>query len=97
MSQPRHSPIVMLALPQFKHSFGDLFSIRSLITDFSRSLIEGTFENIMWFGRTSNDYRNFERTARAAYHFLEEGNKVKHKDIVQKYALVIDQIMPAWN
>ncbi len=97
MSQPRHSPIVMLALPQFKHSFGDLLSVRALITDFSRSLIEGTFESVMWFGRTSNDYRNFERTARAAYHFLEEGTKVRHKDIVQKYALVIDQIMPAWN
>lgn len=97
MQQPQHSPIVMLALPQFKHTFGDLLSIRSLITDFSRSLIEGIFENIMWFGRTSNDYRNFERTARAAYHFLEEGSKVKHKDIVQKYALVADQIMPAWN
>ena len=76
MPQPRHSPIVMLALPQFEHSFGDLLSVRSLMTDFSRSLIEGTFENIMWFGRTTNDYRNFERTARAAYHFLEEGNKV---------------------
>lgn len=97
MPQPKHSPIVMLALPQFQHSFGDLLSIQSLITDFSRSLIDGIFENIMWFGRTGNDYRNFERTARAAYHFLEEGNKTKHKDIVQKYALVADKIIPALN
>ena len=97
MQQPKHSPIVMLALPQFHHSFGDLLSIRSLITDFSRSLIEGTFENIMWFGRTKNDYQNFERTARTAYHFLEEGNKTKHKDIVQMFALVIDKIIPALN
>ncbi len=97
MPQPEHSPIVMLALPQFHQSFGDLLSTRCFITDFTRSLIEGTFENIMWFGRTGDDYKNFERTACAAYHFLEEGNKTKHKDIVQKYALVTDKIIPALN
>ena len=59
MQQPKHSPIVMLALPQFHHSFGDLLNVRALITDFSHSLIEGTFENIMWFGRTQNDYNNW--------------------------------------
>ena len=97
MPQPEHSPIAMLAMPQFQHSFGDLLNIRSSITDFNRSLIEGIFERIMWFGRTGNEYRNFERTARAAYHFMEEGNKAKHKDIVQKFALIIDKIIPALN
>lgn len=97
MSQKEHSPLVKLAFNYFHHSFGDLLSIRALITEFDRSLIEGIFERILWFGRTKHDYDNFERTARAAYNFLEKGNQVKHKAVAQQFALVIDKIIPAIN
>lgn len=97
MSPKEHSPLVKLSLSYFHQSFGDLLSVRALISDFTRSLIEGLFERITWFGRTKQDYQNFERTARASYSFLEQGNKVKHKDIAQQFALVIDEIIPASN
>lgn len=97
MSQSRRSPISKLALNYFHHSFGDLLSIRALITEFDHSLLEGIFERILWFGRTKHDYDNFERTARAAHNFLEKGNQVKHKAVAQQFALVIDKIIPALN
>ena len=97
MSQNEHLPLVKLALNYFHHSFGDLLSIRALMTEFDYSLIKGIFERILCFGRTKNDYDNFERTARAAYSFLEQGNRVKHKAVAQQFALVIDKIIPALN
>ena len=97
MSRPQRSPIVLLAFPQFQRSFGDFLNSNALITDFTRSLIDGIFENIMWFGRTDKDYKHFERTACAAYHFLQEGNKTKPKEIFQQYSLIADNIIPALN
>ena len=55
MPRPQHSPIALLAFPQFQRSFADLLSSSALMTDFTRSLIDGIFENIMWFGRTGKD------------------------------------------
>lgn len=97
MPRPQRSPIALLAFTRFQRSFGDLLNSNALITDFSRSLIDGIFENIMWFGRTDKDYKHFERTARAAYHFLQEGNKAKPKEIAQIYSLIVDKIIPAFN
>ena len=97
MPRPHHSPIAMLAFPQFQREFGDLLNSNALITDFTRSLIDGIFENIMWFDRTNQDYKQFVRTARAAYHFLLEGNKTKPKEIAQKYSLIVDHIIPSIN
>lgn len=97
MSQREHSPLVKLSLIYFHQSFGDLLSVRALISDFTRSLIEGLFERITWFGRTKQDYQNFERTARACYSFLEQGEKVKPKDIAQQFALIVEKIIPASN
>ncbi|MBI2831231.1 MAG: hypothetical protein HYX79_03135 [Chloroflexi bacterium] len=97
MPRPHHSPIVLLAFPQFRHEFADLLNSNALVTNFTRSLIESTFENVMWFGRTSKDYREFVRTARAAYHFLVEGNKTKPKEIAKQYSLIVDNIIPSIN
>lgn len=97
MSQKGHSPIAKFAMTRFRRSFGDLLSVQALITPFTTSLIEGTFENIMWFGRTEHDYKNFERTARSAYHFLEQGSQIRHKAVAQKFALIIDKVIPAVN
>jgi len=52
---------------------------------------------IMWFGRTKDDYENFERTARVAYHFLENGSQVKPKSVAQQFYAVIDRVIPALN
>jgi hypothetical protein len=97
MTRPHHSPIVLLAFSQFQREFADLINANALITDFSRALIDGIFENVMWFDRTVIDYREFIRTARAAYHFIFEGNKTKPKEIAQQYSLIIDNIIPALN
>ncbi|MDO8578476.1 MAG: hypothetical protein Q7R50_04780 [Dehalococcoidales bacterium] len=97
MSRPHHSPIVLLAFPQFQQEFADLLNRNALVTDFSRSLIESIFENVMWFGRTDKDYREFVRTARASYHFLIEGSKTKPKEVAQQYSLIIDNIIPSIN
>lgn len=97
MPHPQRSPFVMLAFPRFQGDFGDLINSDSLITDFARALIDGIFESIMWFGRTDRDYRQFERTARAAYHFLKEGTKAKPREIAQQYFLITDRIIPALN
>ncbi len=97
MTQNRHPPTVELAMTRFRQSFGDLLSVQALITPFAEYLIKGTFENIMWFGRTKQDYENFERTARAAYHFLEQGSRVRHKDVAQKFALIINRVILAIN
>ena len=97
MPQNRHSPIAELAMSRFRRSFGDLLSVQALITPFTTSLIKGTFENIMWFGRTKHDYENFERTARSAYHFLVQGSQIRHKAVAQKFALIIDRVILAIN
>lgn len=97
MPQKEQSPIARLALSQFHRSFDDLLSVQALITPFSRSLLEAIFEMIMWFGRTKHDYENFERSARVAYHFLENGSQLKHKAVAQQFSAVIDKIIPALN
>lgn len=97
MPQEGQSPIARLALSQFHRSFDDLLSVQAFMTPFSRSLLENVFEMIMWFGRTKHDYENFERTARVAYHFLEDGSQVKHKAVAQQFYAVIDEIIPALN
>ena len=66
MPRPQHSPIALFAFPRFQHDFGYLLNSNALITDFTRALIDSTFENIMLFDHTNKDYKQFERTARAA-------------------------------
>jgi len=83
MPQKGQSPIARLALAGFHRTFDDLLSVQAFMTPFSRSLLENIFEMIMWFGRTKDDYENFERTARVAYLFLENGSHVKHKPVAQ--------------
>jgi hypothetical protein len=90
-------PIVKLALPRFYNSFHDLISIKHSMTPFDISLIESTFGNILWFGRSKKDYTNFERTARSAFHFLEEGNRVNHKSVALFFTSMIDKVIPAFN
>jgi hypothetical protein len=97
VTQKERSPIARFALPQFQRTFDDLISLQAFITPFSRSLLENIFEMIMWFGRTKDDYENFERTARVAYHFLENGSQVNHKSIAEVLYAVIDRIIPALN
>ncbi|MBM3119978.1 MAG: hypothetical protein FJ006_10630 [Chloroflexi bacterium] len=97
MPQKGHSPIARLALAAFRRTFDDLLSVQSFVTPFSRSLLENIFEMIMWFGRTKDDYDNFERTARVAYLFLENGSQVKHKPVALKFYAVIDKVIPALN
>jgi hypothetical protein len=97
MPRPQRSPLALLAFPLFQSDFGDLLNSDSLITDFTRALIDGIFESIIWFGRTDKDYKQFERTARAAYHFLQEGTKAKPREIAQQYFLIADKIIPALN
>jgi len=97
MPQKGQSPIARLALSQFRRTFDDLLSVQAFITPFSRSLLENIYEMIMWFGRTKHDYENFERTARVAYHFLENGSQVNHKAVVHQFAVIIDKIIPALN
>ena len=67
MPQKGQSPIARLALSAFHRTFDDLLNVQSFMTSFSRSLLENIFEMIMLFGRTKDDYDNFERTARVAY------------------------------
>ena len=97
MPQKGQSPIARLALARFHRTFDDLLSVQAFMTPFSRSLLENIFEMIMWFGRTKDDYENFERTARVAYHFLENGSQVKHKPVAQQFYAVIDRVIPALN
>lgn len=97
MTQNRYPPTVELAMTRFRQSFGDLLSAQALITPFTEHLIKGTFTNITWFGRTKHDYENFERTARSAYYFLEQGSHIRHKDVAQKFALIIDRVILAIN
>lgn len=97
MPQKGQSPIARLALSAFRRTFDDLLSVQSFMTPFSRSLLENIFEMIMWFGRTKDDYDNFERTARVAYLFLENGSQVKHKPVALQFYAVIDKVIPALN
>ena len=63
----------MLAISEFKRQFGDLFSVKAEITDFERSIIEGTYE-LMWFDRhEKSDHREWARTLRASFNFLDKG------------------------
>ena len=94
---PRRSPLVKFALPRFEQSFSDLLSVRRQIDLFDQALIEDVFEQIMWFERTERDYEEFERTARAAYHFLEQGSQTKHKSVAQAFLVMADKIIPAMN
>jgi hypothetical protein len=91
------SPLVKLALPQFKRTFSDLFSIRATILPFDRVLIEAIFEQIMWFGREKRDYNDFEKTARTSYFFLDQGSQTKYSAVAQEFLKVMEQIVPAYN
>jgi len=97
MPQKGQPPIARLALASFRRTFDDLLSVQSFVTPFSRSLVENIFQMIMWFGRTKDDYDNFERTARVAYLFLEDGSRVKHKPVALQFYAVIDKVIPALN
>ena len=97
MPQTRRSPITKFALPQFHKSFDDLLSVQAFITPFSRLLLETIYERIMWFGRTKHDYNVFERTARVAYHFLEDGSKADPKAVAKQFYAVINKVIPALN
>ena len=97
MSKHRRSPLIKLALPRFRRSFGDLLDNQSLITLYERSLLEAIFEQIMWFGRNRDEYTNFERTSRAAYYFLDQGSKEKYESVAAQLVVTHDKIIPAIN
>ena len=97
MPQKKLSPITKFALPKFHNDFGDLLSIQAFITPFSRLLLETIFERIMWFDRTRHDYDIFERTARVAYHSLENGSKTNHKAVAKQFYSVINKVILALN
>ncbi|MFC1924596.1 hypothetical protein ACFLXA_04460 [Chloroflexota bacterium] len=97
MPQLQHSPIALFAFPRFQRDFGKLINSNALLTDFTLALIDAIFEDIMWFGRTKKDYTQFERTAHAAYHFLQEGNNIDPKAIAHQYSLIADKIIHSLN
>ena len=97
MPQTRRSPITRFALPKFHESFHGLLSVQAFITPFSRLLLETIYERIMWFGRTKHDYNVFEKTARVAYHFLEDGGKADPKAVAKQFYAVINKVIPALN
>jgi len=97
MIQPERPPLAMFAESQFRHSFADLLGPACVVTQFSLELIRGTMGNILRFGGTGDDYRDFERTARAAYYFLEEGSKIDLETVMRSYVSIADMIIPALN
>ena len=97
MSEHKRSPIIKLALPQFRRRFGDLLHSQSSITIFERSLLQAIYEQIMWFGRNQNTYIDFERTARTGYHFLNQGSTQDYDSVVKQMVITNDKIIPAIN
>lgn len=97
MPKIRHSPLVEIAPLRFHSSFGDLISVHAVSTHFDQSLLSYIFEKVMWFGRPEADYAEFERSARAAYHFLEEGARIKPKDVARQFYLVIERVQMGIN
>jgi len=97
MPRIRHSPLVEIAPLRFRSSFGDLISVNAISTHFDQTLLNYIFEKVMWFGRPEADYTDFERSARAAYHFLNEGAQIKPKEVARQFYLVIERVQLAIN
>ncbi len=97
MPQMEQTHIARLALPEFNRTFHDLLGFRAFVTPFSRSILEDIFETILWFGRTRDDFEEFERTARVTYSFLDSGAQVNQELIAQNFYAVIDRVIPALN
>lgn len=88
------SPIRTLALKLFQQRFGDLFSVRAEIAEFERSLIEGTYE-LMWLRNYPElDYRGWERTVRAAFHFLDRGFLFEDRKLAGTFLISANRIVP---
>jgi hypothetical protein len=97
MPSIKHSPLVEIAPLRFRSSFGDLISVHAVSTHFDQSLLNYIYEKVMWFGRPEADYTDFERSARAAYHFLNEGAQIKPKEVARQFYLVIERVQLAIN
>ena len=97
MSKDGRFPLIRLALPSFRSSFGDLLNAQSLYSFYTRSILESVYEQIMWFGRTRDDYINFERTTRASYYLLEQGYQADHERVAKQLIEAEDKIAPALN
>jgi len=91
------SPFKDLALTEFQRQFGDLFSVKAEISDFERSIIEGTSE-LMWFeNNEKRDSKVWGETLRAAYHFLERGFQCKSEKVAKVFFASINQVVPSMN
>ncbi len=91
------SPVRTLALTWFQRTFSDLISVRAEITDFERALIEGTQE-VLWLERSERkNMKEIIQTARASYHFIEQGSFKKPKDIAHAFLKTAFQVAPALN
>jgi len=97
MRHSQRSPLSHLALSQFGKSFGDLIKAKTTITLWDDVILKTIFEAIMWFGRTKQDYVNFERSARAAYYFIKQGNQANPREIARLFYSIVNEIVPAFN
>jgi hypothetical protein len=91
------SPFRKLALTEFQRQFGDLFSVKAELTDFERSIIEGTYE-LLWFDRhEKRDSKEWARTLRVAFHFLDKGFLTKPDKVAKSFFTSINHIAPSLN
>ncbi len=89
------SPIRSVGLKLFLDRFGALLSVRAEITQFERSLIEGTYE-ILWRDMVDGSARrSWEETLRAAFHILDSGALKKPQAVWESYIKIVNQIVPA--
>jgi hypothetical protein len=97
MPMNRRPPIAAIAMSEFQRSFPDLISVVAQVIPFDKTLIEEIYERVLWFGRTEEDYKSFEKTARVAYSFLNQGSLTKYTDVAQQFLRVVNDITPALN
>lgn len=91
------SPMRMLAISEFKRQFGDLFGVKAEIFNFERSIIEGTYE-LMWLDRhEKSDSREWARTLRASFNFLDKGFLINPRKVARAFYGSINHIVPAAN
>jgi hypothetical protein len=91
------NPLEPIAMVELQRQFGDLLSVRAEVGDYEYGMVASVLGNLFLGKIDPTERQRFDRTVRAAHHYLDHGALKRTRESCQAYVRVVDAIPAAFN
>ena len=91
------NPLEAIAIVELQRQFGDLLSVRAEVGDYEYGMVASILGNLFLGAIDPSERQRFDRTVRAAHHYLDYGALKRTRESCEAYVRVVDAIPEALN